>query len=146
MSKLRGIKQMNRRARPRKQKAFLAALRETAVVTHAAQRAGVSALTVRNWRRNSDRFREECDEAMNEALDDLEAKAHELAKDGDGSMIRYILSRRRPEKWADKAKVDVSVEHRIPPPVIIVGADADGNLTDGGKLTAIEGVARELDD
>ena len=43
---------------------------------------------------------------MQEALDGVEDAAFELAKQQDGPMQRFILSRRRPQVWGEKIELN----------------------------------------
>ena len=45
------------------------------------------------------------DDALDAALDGVEDAAFELAKQQDGPMQRFILSRRRPDTWGEKLEV-----------------------------------------
>ena len=88
------------------QKAFLKAYAKTGVITSAARAAGITRQTVYRWREESETFLTDSDNAMQEALDGVEDAAFELAKQQDGPMQRFILSRRRPQVWGEKIELN----------------------------------------
>ena len=112
----------NRRSR-KKEAAFLAALRGHGNISEAAKEAKLPRRTVYFWKKTYEDFSEAWEDALYEALDKIEvtvvADAYDVMgsamKSGDSSMtaallnhFRWILSRRRPEKWGDREKVELS--------------------------------------
>ena len=94
---------------------FLDALRASGVVSRSADAAGVGRQTVYGRRSDDPEFAERWDDAINESLDAHELNVQRLAMDTDNvdpsTRLRasmYVLSRRRPEKWGDREKVEVS--------------------------------------
>ena len=83
---------------------FLELLRLTLSVTDACRGAHVSRATAYERRNKYEDFAEKWDEAKDAGLDNLEAVAVQMARDRDGQMIRYILSRRRPDKWGPRVE------------------------------------------
>ena len=72
-----------------KRKAFIAALTKSANVSRAAELAGVASSTVYRWRTEHDSFRLAWDDAINAALDALEAALIERAVKGVVKPIMY---------------------------------------------------------
>jgi len=95
------------------EKAFIAALRTHGVVSHAATQAKVSRPKVYARRKEDPTFAERWDEAMEDALDALEVSLHELVRDEQVDAatrfraISFTLARRRPERWAERSKLEV---------------------------------------
>ena len=103
-------------------------------VAAAAQLTGINRRTAYKWRANSQRFADEWDEAIEEAMDMLEAQAYNIAySDRDPHMIRWLLSRRRSHKWGDRQTVDHrgAVNVDFPTPLVIRSADANPELWEG---------------
>ena len=98
----------NRRSR-KKEAAFLIALEVHGVVSKAAKAADIPRRTVYVWRDAYEDFRQAWEDALDEALDNLEVLSMQIAaEEQDPQHIRWILSRRRPEKWGDREKVELS--------------------------------------
>ena len=83
---------------------FLDALAIRPVVTTAAALAGINARTAYLHRQDSPRFAAAWDDALELAHGGLETKAYDMANDGDGPMLRWILSRRKPAEWGNPGK------------------------------------------
>lgn len=107
--------------------AFLDNLRDTANVTLAARSVGINTGTVYKHRRDDVLFAERWDEALNEAVDLLEAEAHRRAfrgteepvfykgdevgyvtKYSDG-LAQFLLKAHRPDKYRERSQVDSNV-------------------------------------
>lgn len=113
-----------KRTDTREQK-FLSVLRSTCNVTEAAKSAGVGRRTVYEWRDADPAFREQWDDAEQEAADRLEREAWRRAVDGvekpitfqgqitdryleySDRMLELLLKAHRPEKFKER----VSNEH-----------------------------------
>ena len=104
---------------------FLDALAHRPVVTHAAAAATVSRETVYRHRRESSRFAAAWDEAVASAIGNLEVKAYDVADDGDGPMLRWILSRRKPAEWGNQGKAPPPAD--APDDADVSPADAEPN-------------------
>lgn len=103
--------------------AFLDTLRETANVTVAARSVGISPGTVYKHRKDDALFAERWDEAINEAVDMLEAEAHRRAFQGteepvfykgdevgyvrkySDSLTMFLLKAHRPDKYRERSEV-----------------------------------------
>ena len=96
---------------------FLDAYRVHANVTAASQVAGISRSTVYKRRDRSKGFAAAMHEAEGEALDAIELAVHRAALEGDMQTARWLLARRRPEKWGDRSKVEMSGPDGGPIPV-----------------------------
>lgn len=114
--------------------AFLAAFRETGVVTHAAERAGISRSQFYNWRDHDPAFSTAFAEAELESTERLEAEAYRRAHDGhrtergvyhNGQLIAtevetkhsdllliFLLKARKPTVYREKLDVQHSGEVR----------------------------------
>ena len=88
------------------QKAFLKAYAKTGVITSAAKATGIVRSTVYLWLDEDETFKPKMDDALDAALDGVEDAAFELAKQQDGPMQRFILSRRRPQVWGEKIELN----------------------------------------
>ena len=112
----------SRRSR-KKEAAFLAELRLHGVISKAAKYAGIPRRTVYLWKDTYEDFGQDWEDALYEGLDKIEvtvvAEAHKMMKkaikNADPSMTsallnhyRWVLSRRRPEKWGDRERVELS--------------------------------------
>ena len=86
---------------------FLEALRVHGIVSQAARVAGVPRPTAYKRRNKVSAFAKAWDEAIEDALDALELTVTNASLQGDMQTARWILSRRRPERWGDK----LSLEH-----------------------------------
>ena len=105
----------------RRRKAFLAHLRESGNVTAAAERSGVSRTGAYALRAGDDSFRADWDDAIESALDDLEAELRRRAIEGtektvfyggeavgsirnySDSLAMFLLRSRRPHVFGDSA-------------------------------------------
>jgi hypothetical protein len=112
-------------ARPRKWVAtFLAALEETAMVSEACKRAGISRQTAYEARQRDEEFAVAWHEVEERATERLEREAYRRAAEGtlkpvvsaghlvteerqysDG-LLMFLLKARRPEKYRDNVKVE----------------------------------------
>lgn len=89
--------------RRRWERAFLVALSSIPIVSAACKQAGISTKTAYLHRKHSPRFAAEWEAALEVSIDGIEVAAYKRAlEEGDGAMIRYILSRRRPQKWGNR--------------------------------------------
>lgn len=122
---------------------FLDVLRETCNVTLAAQACGISSGTAYRHRKEDIIFAERWDEALQEGIDLLEAKAHQRAFEGIdepvfyqgmevGSVRKYsdgltmfLLKAHRPDKYRDRSQID-------------------SNISGGMQLVVETGVPRKL--
>ncbi len=92
---------------------------ETASIALASCHAGVSRRTHLNWRKKDRRFEAACQEALEIAIDEIEAEARRRAKDGvlepvfyggkpvgvirrySDTLLIFLLKAARPEKYRD---------------------------------------------
>ena len=97
-----------------KQDAFIEALRDRNLnVTAAAKLAEVDKSNIYKQRKYSEEFAKAWAEVEEELMDDLEEDQFRAAKK-EGQDRRYILSRRRGQRWSEKQAIasKVTVEHR----------------------------------
>ena len=122
---------------------FLAKLEETAVIALAAKAAGISRSNAYAARNRDPKFARKWDEALNVAVDMLEAKAHQIAFQGvpmkifwkgeeigenrqfPVELIKFLLSAHRPEKYRQNHAVTHSGEIGTTGRVEIVLIDED---------------------
>ncbi len=78
---------------------FLAALRNSANVRASALMAGISRKTAYDHRKRSTKFRDEWDEAMEDACDVLEAEARRRAVGGSDTLLIFLLKSHRPQRY-----------------------------------------------
>ena len=104
--------------------AFLLALRNSANVRASCQAAGISRKEAYKRRGTSARFREAWDEAIEDALDVLEAVAFQRARESSDFLLWRLLAARRREVYGDAIKITVdyereaariAAEHGLPP-------------------------------
>jgi len=105
---------------------FIAVLRESCNVSEAARSAGIGRRTAYEWRDADPKFSGEWDEAEQEAIDKLEREAWRRAVEGvdkpvvhqgaitatykeySDKMLEILLKGHRPEKYADRSKIEHS--------------------------------------
>lgn len=113
-----------------RRKAFLQAFKVNGNVSEAARVAGIRRETVYRWLDSNAEFKAAFDEAEQEAVDQVERVAHELATGVHAKpvvsagklvthepiyserMIELILKARRPDRYKDKREVEHSGEIR----------------------------------
>ena len=126
--------------------AFLTAFRVHGVASAAARTAGVQRTTVYERRNNNPEFAALWAEAEQDAIDAIElAVWNAVIAEGDMQTGRWILSRRRPEKWGDKMALEhsgpdggpIEVEHQV---------DVAKVLSDPAARKALEDLAMALED
>lgn len=84
---------------------FLGKLAETCNVADACFAGLISKDTAYRWRKESPEFRARWDEAVSQAMVELEAVAYQRAKDGESDMIlKLLLQAHRPDKYRDQVK------------------------------------------
>ena len=104
---------------PLKKRRFLERYAETASIALASCHAGVSRRTHLNWRKRDRRFEAACQEALEIAIDEIEAEARRRANDGvlepvyyggkpcgairrySDTLLIFLLKAARPEKYRD---------------------------------------------
>ena len=102
---------------PKKTK-FIDALAEGFSVTTAAATAGIGRRTAYNWRADSG-FVELWNDALEDGTDLLEDEARKRAIDGSDSLLKFLLTARRPAIYRERASFDIKTI--APPPPEPVG-------------------------
>ncbi|HMM76844.1 MAG TPA: hypothetical protein PJ986_14125 [Gammaproteobacteria bacterium] len=74
----------------------------------AAKATGVARRTVFYWRQGDAAFARAWEEAEQLRVEALEAAAHRLALSGDAVMLKFLLSNLAPEKYSERARLDVT--------------------------------------
>ena len=136
----------------RRQKAFLAAFRETGNVRLACEVAGVGRTSHYRWRDEDPAYREAFDVAKEDATDVLEAEAHRRAVEGieepvgwykgeaggtvrrySDNLLMFLLKGARPERYRERYDVRGTLAHldlrRLPDDLIERLAKGESPLT-----------------
>lgn len=106
--------------------AFIAAIRETCNIAEACRRAGIGRSSVYEWRDDDESFAAEWDEAVDDAIDSLEAEAWRRGVQGvdmpvthkgeitdwyrgySDRMLEVLLKGHRPEKYRERFSGEIS--------------------------------------
>lgn len=86
---------------------FLEALKAMPVVRLACEHAGISRKTAYQWRDQSDDFRSEWRDALEDGIDMVEAQLHARARQADTRAAMFLLRSLRREVYGDHVAVDV---------------------------------------
>ncbi len=90
---------------------FLEKLRNSGNVRLACHAAGIPRRTVYNWRNKYSTFRDEWDEAMEDACDILEAEAWKRSIDGQSDrLLMFLLTAHRPDKYKERHDITTGGE------------------------------------
>ena len=92
--------------RDSRKKRFIAALTAQGTVFHAAQAAGISRQTAYRWQREDPEFADQWDEAIENAVDEVESVIYQKALSGDVIAAIFYLKAQRP-KFRDRLNIDV---------------------------------------
>lgn len=113
---------------------FLDKLREGANVQQACMAAGVPRRTVYNWRDKWATFRQEWEDALEDACDGLEDVAWQRAlRDRSDRMIMFLLKAHRPQKYMSRWAGELSGPGGGPIPIreiVVALPDDDGDDDD----------------
>ncbi len=90
--------------------AFLAVLRNSANVRIACESAGISRRVVERAREKSTRFRAAWEEALEDAIDTLEAVAWKRAREQSDYLLWRLLASNRREKYGDAVTIKWDLE------------------------------------
>ncbi len=90
------------------QERFLKSLRETPNVTAACAAAGVSRQTAYRTRAEDSVFAEKWQDALDLAMDALEARAFEIAMEGDTNLLQFMLRAHRPETYKETQRRELT--------------------------------------
>ena len=86
---------------------FLEKLRNSGNVRLSCKAAGVPRRTIYNWREKWTTFRDDWDEAMEEACDILEGEAWKRAVDGGSDrLLMFLLKAHKPDKYKERTEVE----------------------------------------
>lgn len=81
---------------------FLAQLRLSPNVSAAARAGGFGRNAAYEWRKDDEEFAAAWDEALDEAIDNLEATAYERASTTSDRLAEVLLKAHRPDKYVEK--------------------------------------------
>ena len=92
---------------------FLDKLRESGNVRLSCEAADVNRRTVYRWREKWATFADEWQEALDDALDLLEAEAWRRARKTSDRLLMFLLQAHRRDVYGDRVQVDQNVEGKI---------------------------------
>jgi len=93
---------------------FLDRLRNSGNVYASCKAAGVPRRTVYNWRDKWVTFRDDWDEALEDACDILELEAWRRAmQENSDRLLMFLLKAHRPERFKDRSETDVNLGGEI---------------------------------
>jgi hypothetical protein len=92
-----------------RRESYLAFLRQGLRPMAAARSVGIDPWAVRNYRRRDPVFAAEYDDALEEALEQVEDAAYQMAIAGNTALIQFILTNRAPTRWKREPYAQVSV-------------------------------------
>lgn len=87
---------------------FLATLRNSGNVRLACQKAGIDRKTAYKWKERSREFREQWQEALDDACDVLEAEAWNRARGGSDLLLIFLLKAHRPDIYRETTRHEVT--------------------------------------
>lgn len=90
-------------------KRFLESLRLTPCVKAACAAAGVSRATAYVARESDSDFAEAWQSALDASVDELEARAFQLALEGDSRLVEFMLKSHRPNVYKDTTRHEVGL-------------------------------------
>lgn len=102
---------------------FLQCLRDSPNVSAACAAVQISRTKAYRVREQDADFAEAWQEALDASLDELEATAFKRAKEGDSSLITWLLRCHRPERYREVARSEHAVLGRI----VLIPAKAEGD-------------------
>ncbi len=91
------------------QQRFLESLREVPNVTTACAAAGVSRQAVYRTRDADSAFRDDWQAALDASVDELEARAFQLALEGDSRLVEFMLKSHRPNVYKETQRHEVGL-------------------------------------
>lgn len=112
--------------------AFLATLRNTGNVRVSCETAGISRKTAYKAKDSSEDFRAKWNEAMDDAIDSLEAVAQVRARSTSDLLLIFLLKAHRPDKYRETVRQEHTGRDGTP---IEVTLDAKGALA--ARIAAI---------
>ena len=87
----------------------IAELRTNSNITKVCENVGIVKDTFYRWCGEDDEFNERVKEARKRGIGWLVDKAHGIADEGDGAMVRWLLSRYDSETYGDKIQTNTEV-------------------------------------
>lgn len=88
---------------------FLESLREHPNVTVACRAARISRQQAYRARGDDPQFAADWQEALDKSVDELEARAFQIAMEGDTNLLQFILRAHRPETYRETQKHEVGL-------------------------------------
>ena len=110
---------------PKNRETLVAALREGLSVGGSCVVAGISRRSYYDWRAEDPEFAAECDEAMDAGTDFLEDVARQRATESSDTLLIFLLKARRPEKYRETHKHELSgrIDSAL---TVVIGERQDG--------------------
>jgi hypothetical protein len=87
-----------------KKSRFLEELQQQGSVTHACRVAEVGRRTVYDWRRLDGEFGRRWDDVVESTIDELEQSAFQRAREGDTTLLIFLLKTRRPQIYGQGSR------------------------------------------
>lgn len=84
--------------------AFIETLRNTANVRYACQKAGIDRKTAYKHRDSAPEFAAQWEEALEDAIDTLEAVAQDRARKNSDTLLIFLLKAHRPDKYRENTR------------------------------------------
>ncbi len=91
------------------QQRFLDSLRAVPNVTLACVSCGISRQQAYRVRAEDSVFAAEWQESLDKSIDELEARAFQIAMEGDTNLLQFILRAHRPETYRDVQKHEIGL-------------------------------------
>ena len=92
---------------------FLKTLRELPCVKSACASANVSRQTAYRTRESDAAFAEAWRDALDQSVDELEARAFKLALEGDSKLIEFMLKSHRPAVYRETTRTEIGIAAKI---------------------------------
>lgn len=89
------------------QERFLEALKNSGNIRASAERASITRYYVYEYRNKHPEFKEAMEQAMQDAIDVLQAVAWQRARDLSDTLLIFLLKSHRPEVYGDRVRLDV---------------------------------------
>ena len=91
---------------------FLAALRSSGNIRASCQAAGVSRKVAYAHRQKWPEFRKQWNDALEDAVDLLEAEARRRAMQSSDTLLIFLLKAHRPDKYSEKVGLDLLIRQQ----------------------------------
>lgn len=93
---------------PSKKEQFIEQLQRDGNVTRSCEAVNLARSTVYGWKRESEEFAAQWDQAVDAGVGALEDEAVRRALKGSDTLLIFLLKANKPEKYAERVKQDVT--------------------------------------